>query len=138
MKGYIHQLESFGCADGPGSRFIIFFAGCPLRCLYCHNPDTWTFDGAQEFSVDEIVSKALKYKGYFGSKGGITCTGGEPLVQIDFLIELFKKFKENNIHTLISGVSSCGGDTMTLLVASVSLIYSSNNMVIFLAVMLVA
>ena len=101
MKGKIHSFFAGGTVDGPGIRFVIFFKGCPMRCLYCHNPDTWDIDGAEEYSVDEIVSKALKYKGYFGSKGGITCTGGEPLVQIDFLIELFKKFKENNINTAL-------------------------------------
>ena len=101
MKGKIHSFFAGGTVDGPGIRYVIFFKGCPMRCLYCHNPDTWDINGAEEYSVDEIVSKALKYKGYFGSKGGITCTGGEPLVQIDFLIELFKKFKENNINTAL-------------------------------------
>ena len=101
MKGKIHSFFAGGTVDGPGIRFVIFFKGCPMRCLYCHNPDTWDISGAQEYSVDEIVSKALKYKGYFGDKGGITVTGGEPLVQIDFLIELFKSFKENNIKTAL-------------------------------------
>ena len=99
MKGKIHSFFAGGTVDGPGIRYVIFFKGCPLRCLYCHNPDTWTFDNALEYSVDEIVNDALKYKGYFENGGGVTVSGGEPLLQIDFLIELFKKLKRYNIHT---------------------------------------
>lgn len=99
MIGYIHSFESFGTVDGPGIRYVIFLKGCPLRCKYCHNPDTWTRENAKEYDVDRIVKEALRYKGYFGEKGGITLTGGEPLLQFDFALELFKKFKENNIHT---------------------------------------
>ena len=101
MIGKIHSFESFGTVDGPGIRYVIFLKGCPLRCKYCHNPDTWTMNGAKEYDVDTIVKQALRYKSYFVEKGGITITGGEPLVQIDFVIELLKKFKENNIHTAI-------------------------------------
>lgn len=99
MKALIHSFESFGTVDGPGIRYVIFFKGCPLRCKYCHNPDTWTQEGAKEYEVKEIVAQALKYKGYFGNTGGITATGGEPLMQIDFVIELFKAFKKEGIHT---------------------------------------
>ena len=99
MIGKIHSFFAGGTVDGPGIRYVIFFKGCPLRCLYCHNPDTWTFENAQEFSVDDIVKDALKYKGYFANGGGVTVSGGEPLLQIDFLIELFKKFKSYNVHT---------------------------------------
>lgn len=101
MEGYIHQLESFGCADGPGSRFIIFFSGCQLRCKYCHNPDTWKMTSGKLMSVDTLVQKALSCKNYWGKKGGVTVSGGEPLLQIDFLIELFTKFKELGVNTCI-------------------------------------
>ena len=89
MKGYIHQLESFGCADGPGSRFIIFFQGCQMRCKFCHNPDTWDITKGTEYTAEELIKEALSCKSYWNKKGGITVSGGEPLMQIDFLIELF-------------------------------------------------
>ena len=101
MLGKIHSFESFGTVDGPGIRYVIFFKGCPLRCKYCHNPDTWSSEGAKEYDADTIVNQALRYKSYFGENGGITLTGGEPLVQIDFVIELLKKFKAKGIHTAI-------------------------------------
>lgn len=106
MKAKIHSFFAGGTVDGPGIRYVIFFKGCPLRCLYCHNPDTWSMEGASEYTVDEIVEKALKYKGYFRNGGGVTVSGGEPLIQIDFVIELFKKLKQNGVHTAIdtSGV----------------------------------
>ena len=72
MQGYIHQLESFGCADGPGSRFIIFFAGCPLRCLYCHNPDSWKMTDGKLYTVEELLKEAETCRAYWGTKGGIT------------------------------------------------------------------
>ncbi|MDE5856676.1 MAG: pyruvate formate lyase-activating protein [Anaeroplasmataceae bacterium] len=99
MKARIHSLESFGTVDGPGIRFVIFFKGCPLRCQYCHNPDTWTQDNANLYSVDELIEEILKYQSYFGEDGGVTASGGEPLLQIDFIIELFKRLKKLNIHT---------------------------------------
>lgn len=101
MEGKIHSFFAGGTVDGPGIRFVIFVKGCPLRCLYCHNPDTWTFDNAKIYSTDEIINNALRYRGYFSNGGGITITGGEPLMQIDFVIELLKKFKENSIHTAL-------------------------------------
>lgn len=101
MKGYIHQLESFGCADGPGSRFIIFFSGCKMRCLFCHNPDTWNMTKGKLYTAEELLSEAESCKEYWGKKGGITVSGGEPLLQIDFLLELFTKAKERNINTCI-------------------------------------
>lgn len=107
MKAKIHSFFAGGTVDGPGIRYVIFFKGCPLRCKYCHNPDTWTMDGASEYTVSEIVTQALKYRGYFANGGGVTATGGEPLLQIDFLIELFKEFKKYNIHTALdtSGIT---------------------------------
>ena len=100
MIGRIHSFESFGTVDGPGIRFVIFLQGCPLRCKYCHNPDTWGA-GGKEYSVDEVIERALKYKNYFGDKGGVTVTGGEPLTQIGFVTELFTKLKEKGIHTCV-------------------------------------
>ena len=99
--GYIHSTESFGAADGPGVRFIIFLKGCNLRCKYCHNPDTWCGDAKQEMTADELLKKALRYKTYWKKDGGITVSGGEPLLQLDFITELFKKAKEKGINTCI-------------------------------------
>lgn len=101
MKARIHSFESLGAVDGPGVRFVIFMQGCSLKCKYCQNRDTWDIHGGEEYSVDEILEKILKYKNYFGSNGGITVSGGEPLLQAKFLIELFTKLKEHNIHTCI-------------------------------------
>lgn len=101
MEGKIHSFFAGGTVDGPGIRFVIFLKGCPLRCLYCHNPDTWTQDNSIIQTEDEVIAQALKYRGYFANGGGVTVTGGEPLLQIDFLIELFKKLKKNNIHTAL-------------------------------------
>ena len=100
MIGRIHSFESFGTVDGPGIRFVVFLQGCPLRCQYCHNPDSWGA-GGQEFTAQEVLEKALRYKNYFGDKGGVTVTGGEPLVQIDFVIELFTLLKAQGIHTCV-------------------------------------
>lgn len=101
MIGHIHSTESFGAADGPGVRFIVFTQGCHMRCRYCHNPDTWKMDGGDEVTADEILKRALRFKPYWGKDGGITISGGEPLLQIDFVIELFKKAKELGINTCI-------------------------------------
>lgn len=101
MIGHIHSTESFGAADGPGVRFIVFMQGCNMRCRYCHNPDTWKMDGGDEVTADEILKRALRFKPYWGKDGGITISGGEPLLQIDFVIELFKKAKELGINTCI-------------------------------------
>lgn len=106
MTGRIHSFESFGTVDGPGIRYVVFLQGCPLRCQYCHNPDTWG-TGGKEYTAEQVVSQAMRYKNYFGEKGGVTVTGGEPLVQIDFVIELFTLFKSKGIHTCVdtSGIT---------------------------------
>ncbi len=106
MIGRIHSFESFGTVDGPGIRFVVFLQGCPLRCQYCHNPDTWGA-GGQEYTAEEVVKRAWKYRNYFGENGGVTVTGGEPLLQIDFVIELFTLLKEKGLHTCIdtSGIT---------------------------------
>lgn len=101
IKGRIHSTESFGAADGPGVRFIIFLRGCRMRCRYCHNPDTWDMNGGEEATADELLKKALRYKTYWRKEGGITVSGGEPLLQLDFLIDLFRKAKAMGVNTVI-------------------------------------
>lgn len=98
MIGKIHSYFAGGTVDGPGIRYVIFLKGCPLRCKYCHNPDTWSSVGATEETVNEVVSKALRYTKYFSTNGGVTVTGGEPLMQIDFVISLFKELKKHGIN----------------------------------------
>ena len=89
MTGQVHSLESFGSVDGPGVRFVIFLQGCRMRCKYCHNPETWSLQGGEEWSAEELFKRAYRYKSYWGKKGGITVSGGEPLLQMDFVTELF-------------------------------------------------
>ncbi len=105
ILGNIHSIESCGTVDGPGVRFVVFMQGCPMRCLYCHNPDSWDFNVNKKMSVSEILEKYENVKEFL-KNGGLTLTGGEPLVQIDFAIELFRCAKEKNIHTTLdtSGV----------------------------------
>ena len=100
-EGYLHSTESFGSADGPGVRFLIFLSGCRMRCRYCHNPDTWKMKKDHPVTADQLLDQAERYKSYWGPKGGITVSGGEPLLQIDFLLELFTKAKERGINTCI-------------------------------------
>ena len=115
MQGYIHSFESFGTVDGPGIRFVVFMQGCPMRCKYCHNPDTWSLDGGKEYTAEEVATEALKYKSYI-KNGGVTVSGGEPLLQIDFVTELFKILKENGVHTALdtSGATFNPADETTL------------------------
>lgn len=101
MKGRIHSFESLGAVDGPGIRFVIFMQGCSLRCKYCQNRDTWDIHGGTEYECDEIFEKILRYKSYIAHDGGVTISGGEPLLQASFLIELFNKLKKEGIHTCI-------------------------------------
>ncbi len=105
MKGRIHSFESFGTVDGPGTRFVIFFQGCNLRCKYCHNPDTWDRESGMDYSVDEIFKKYNDVKEFI--TGGITISGGEPLLQFDFLLEVLKKFKKEGVHTVIDTSANC-------------------------------
>ncbi len=100
MEGYIHSIESFGTLDGPGIRLVVFFQGCPMRCVYCHNPDTWNIKASGKIDSDEILKIYEKNKSFY-KDGGITATGGEPLLQIDFLTELFEKAKQKSIHTCL-------------------------------------
>lgn len=101
MDGYIHSTDSFGAVDGPGVRFLIFTSGCPMRCRYCHNPDTWNMERGKKTEADELVRRALRCRPYWTGGGGVTVSGGEPLMQIDFLIDLFKKLKAQDVHTCI-------------------------------------
>jgi len=102
IEGRIHSFESFGTVDGPGIRFVVFMQGCPLKCKYCHNRDTWDISKGKTYSVDTVFQRTMRLKPYFkSSKGGVTISGGEPLLQADFIIELFKKLKEKGIHTAI-------------------------------------
>ncbi len=97
----VHSLESFGSVDGPGVRFCVFLQGCPMRCKYCHNPETWEGRGGTEYSAEELLARALRYKSYWGADGGITVSGGEPLLQLDALTEFFRLAKQNGVHTTI-------------------------------------
>ena len=102
MKAKIHSFESLGTVDGPGIRFVIFMQGCPLKCKYCHNRDTWDTNGGTLYSIDEIMQKVMRLKSYIEtSDGGVTVSGGEPLLQVEFATELFKKLKSMNIHTAL-------------------------------------
>lgn len=106
MIGRVHSIESFGTVDGPGIRMVIFLSGCPMRCLYCHNPDTWDPKGGTAMTVDEILNQFEQARSFY-KKGGITVSGGEPLTQIRFVTELFEAAKARNIHTCLdtSGIT---------------------------------
>ena len=105
--GYVHSLESFGSVDGPGVRFVVFLQGCALRCKYCHNPETWAEDG-EEWTVDKLFQRVWRYRNYWGKKGGITVSGGEPLLQIEFVTALFKLAKktESTQRSIPRGIHS--------------------------------
>lgn len=116
-KGFVHSFQSMGAVDGPGIRFVVFLQGCPLRCIYCHNPDTWAF-GAQTpasdckaYTVSEVVKKILRFRPYFQHGGGVTVSGGEALQQWEFVVALFKALQEEGIHTALdtSGIGSLKG-----------------------------
>ena len=106
MTGKIHSFESFGTVDGPGIRFVVFMQGCPMRCQYCHNPDTWSCSAGTEYEAEEVAFRVLKYKNYFTGGGGVTVSGGEPLMQAQFVRELFTILKRSGINTALdtSGV----------------------------------
>lgn len=101
MYGYIHSTESFGSVDGPGVRFIIFVSGCPMRCHFCHNPDTWNMKDGEKIEAEALVKRALRCKPYWKNGGGVTVSGGEPLMQLDFVTELFGQLKQEGVHTVI-------------------------------------
>ncbi len=101
MQGLVHSTESFGSADGPGVRFLVFLKGCPMRCRYCHNPDTWAGEGGTMTDADALLDQAERYRSYWGPDGGITVSGGEALLQIDFLLDLFGRAKARGINTCL-------------------------------------
>ncbi|MBE6631475.1 MAG: pyruvate formate lyase-activating protein [Ruminococcaceae bacterium] len=101
MKGRVHSIQSLGTVDGPGVRFVVFLQGCNLRCKCCHNPDTWEAGTGKEYTPEEIVKRALRYKEYFGIEGGITLSGGEPLLQAEFAYEIFSLCKKEGINTCL-------------------------------------
>lgn len=107
MIGRINSIESMGLVDGPGIRFVVFMQGCPLRCKFCHNPETWDLNGKSKcYTPEELIKKILNYKPYFKHNGGVTFSGGEPLMQKEFLLECLKLCKKNNIHTCLDTAGS--------------------------------
>ena len=115
IKGRVHSIQSLGTVDGPGVRFVVFMQGCNLRCGCCHNPDTWSVSEGTEYSPEEIVSKVVRYKEYFGAEGGITFSGGEPLMQADFVREVMKLCHENGINTCLDTSGSILNDSVKAL-----------------------
>lgn len=101
VKGYVHSLESFGLVDGPGVRYVVFLQGCKMRCKFCHNPETWSAEGGEEYTAEELFKKAYRYKNYWKQNGGITVSGGEPLLQIHFVTEFFRLAKQKGINTVL-------------------------------------
>ena len=112
VTGQVHSIQSLGTVDGPGLRFVVFLQGCNLRCKCCHNPDTWEMKSEKQFTPEEIVEKAKKYREYFGKKGGITLSGGEPILQADFCYEVFRLCHENGINTCLDTSGSILNDSV--------------------------
>ena len=112
IKGRVHSIQSLGTVDGPGVRFVVFLQGCPLRCGCCHNPDTWELTGGTEYTAREIVDRALRCKEYFGNEGGITVSGGEPLLQADFVKEVFSLCREAGINTCLDTSGAVWNDSV--------------------------
>lgn len=110
MDGRVHSVQTLGTLDGPGVRFVLFMQGCPLRCAFCHNPDTWDFDGGDVMSPTQVFDKVLRCREYFGENGGITVSGGEPLAQAQFVFELFTLCKKSGIHTVLDTSGSVWND----------------------------
>ena len=116
IQGRISSIETLGLMDGPGIRFVAFFQGCKLRCKYCHNPETWDMKGSSQIiSSDELIAKVLKYKNYYGEEGGVTFSGGEPLLQPEFLLDCLKLCKEKGVHTCLDTAGVGFGDYVEIL-----------------------
>jgi pyruvate formate lyase activating enzyme len=115
MKGIINSFQSMGAVDGPGLRYVIFMQGCFLRCVYCHNPDTWSMKG-EEYGIEDVVKRVLRFKPYIEKSGGVTVSGGEPLLQWEFVAELFRRLRLEGIHTALdtSGIGSLEGAAKVL------------------------
>ena len=114
-KGIVHSIQSLGTVDGPGVRFVVFMQGCNLRCSCCHNPDTWKLSDGKEMTASDILSRAIRYKEYFGADGGITFSGGEPLLQADFVRNVFELCKNEGIHTCLDTSGSIFNDSVKAL-----------------------
>ncbi|MBE7026929.1 MAG: pyruvate formate lyase-activating protein [Ruminococcaceae bacterium] len=112
IVGKVHSIQSMGTLDGPGVRFVVFMQGCNLRCKCCHNPDTWNMDGGVEYSAEELCKKALRYREYFSDEGGVTVSGGEPLLQAEFVNELFCRLHKEGIHTCLDTSGSLLNDAI--------------------------
>ena len=117
MKGRIHSIQTLGTLDGPGVRFVIFTQGCNLRCGCCHNPDTWERDGGREVSAAELAEKATRYRTYFGKSGGVTASGGEPLLQSAFVADFFEKCREQGMNTCLDTSGSLLSEDVKILLA---------------------
>ena len=105
MEGRVSSVQSMGAVDGPGLRYVVFLQGCPLRCAYCHNPETWDLTGGTPYTAEDLCKTILRYRPYFGENGGVTVSGGEPLLQPEFVAELFRRLHEHNIHTFATSSS---------------------------------
>ena len=110
--GRVHSIQSLGTLDGPGIRFVVFLQGCLLRCACCHNPDTWAVDEGTEYTAEEIVSRALRFREYFGEEGGVTLSGGEPLLQAEFAAEVFQRCHEQGINTCLDTSGAAWNDAV--------------------------
>lgn len=117
ITGNVHSIQSLGTVDGPGVRFVVFLQGCNLRCGCCHNPDTWEAQGGTQYTPQQIVDKAVRYKEYFGETGGITLSGGEPLLQAKFAYEVFSLCHQNGINTCLDTAGSILNDDVKKLLA---------------------
>ena len=117
VTGRIHSFQSLGTVDGPGVRFVVFMQGCPLRCACCHNPDTWDIAGGTEYTADEVFARICRYREYFGKDGGVTVSGGEPLMQSRFVTELFRLCREAGIDTCLDTAGVCIGEPQKELLA---------------------
>lgn len=122
LKGRVHSFQSLGTLDGPGVRFVVFMKGCNLRCGCCHNPDTWSGNEGTEYTAEEILKKAVRYKEYFRKDGGITVSGGEPLLQAEFVHELFTLCHKENIHTCLDTSGSIMNDSVKALLKETDLV----------------
>ncbi len=128
MLGRIHSIQTLGTVDGPGVRFLVFVQGCPLRCAYCHNPDTWDARGGKEMDATEIAKKATRYRAYFGKEGGITVSGGEPLLQAEFVRELFALCKKAGLHTALDTSGCIWNDEVEKLLEVTDLVLLDHKM----------
>ncbi len=115
MVGYLDSVETMGLVDGPGIRYVVFLNACKLRCVYCHNPETWTFDNSLKITSKELIKKINNYRHYYSNGGGVTFSGGEPLIQDKFLLEMLKECKKHNLHTAIDTCGVGNGDYKEIL-----------------------